>query len=299
MPSRAAIAYKGGARLARAMPESVAFALARFLGAQLAPRIAGARREQVERNLRRVHGPDLSDAELHRGVQATFGSYARYWAESFRLPGTTREALDARMRVEGFEHIEAARAEGKGVILAMPHLGSWEWGGFWLSRAKDIPVTVVVERLDPPDVFEWFVELRRSFGLEVVPLGPAAGNATLVALRANRVLGLLCDRDIGGGGIEVDFFGERTTLPGGPATLALRTGAPILPTAVYHEGDTHVARIRPPLDTARTGKLRADVSRVTQLLADELEALIRAAPDQWHLLMPNWPSDPGFQGRIR
>jgi KDO2-lipid IV(A) lauroyltransferase len=125
-----------------------------------------------------------------------------------------------------------------------------------------------------------------------VPLGPEAGTATLQALKRNEVVGLISDRDIGGTGIEVEFFGERTTLPGGPATLALRTGAPIIPTAVYFRGRTgHHGVMRPPIVAERQGRMREDVARVTQLVADELEALIRVAPDQWHLLQPNWPSD--------
>ena len=93
------------------------------------------------------------------------------------------------------------------------------------------------------------------------------------------------------GGIEVDFFGEATTLPGGPATIALRTGAAIIPVGVYQEPGRHHAVCRPPIDTERHGRLRDDVGRVTQALADELEYLIRLAPEQWHLMGPNWPSD--------
>ena len=104
------------------------------------------------------------------------------------------------------------------------------------------------------------------------------------------------DRDIQGGGVEVEFFGERTTLPGGPATLGLRTGAPVVPSAVYFAAgrEGHHAVIRPPVPADRHGSLREDVQRITQLLAAELEALIRAAPEQWHLFQPNWPCDPGY-----
>jgi KDO2-lipid IV(A) lauroyltransferase len=113
------------------------------------------------------------------------------------------------------------------------------------------------------------------------------------ALAANRVVCLLCDRNVGDTpGVEVAFFGERTQLPGGPATLALRTGAALLPTAVYFEGrHGHRAVVRPPIDTARRDGLRDDVLRVTRSLASELEAMIRREPTQWHLLQPNWPSD--------
>lgn len=244
----------------------------------------------MERNLARVR-PNLRGRERERAVEATFESYARYYVESFRLPGTSLADLDSGFTTEGYEHVERARAEGRGAIMVMPHLGGWEWAGFWLTRVRQIPVTVVVERLEPPALFEWFAKLRRSFGMEVVALGPQAGPAAIRALRANHLLALLCDRDLDGNGPEVEFFGERTTLPGGPATLALRTGAPILPAAVYFDGPVRHGLIRPPLDTTRRAGLREDVARVTQDVAGALEELIRAAPEQWHLLQPNWPSD--------
>ena len=112
------------------------------------------------------------------------------------------------------------------------------------------------------------------------------------ALQANDIVCLLCDRDLAGDGVEVEFFGERTTLPGGPATLALRTGAPLLPAAVYFTAsDGHHGVVRPPSTPSAQRRLRDDVARITQDLADELEVLIRRAPEQWHLFQPNWPSD--------
>lgn len=283
-------AYKAVSGLARLLPHSVAAAGARGLG-RVAGRLAKGRRAQVERNLRRID-PTLSGRRLQRLVDETFVSYARYYEESFRLPGTSAADLDAGFQSDGWHLLDAALDEGNGAIMAMPHLGGWEWSGFWVTQVQGRGVTAVVERLDPPELFEWFVELRRSFGFDVVALGPDAGTLTARALRANHTLALLCDRDLTGTGPEVTFFGERTTLPGGPATLALRTGAPILPTAVYFDGpDLRRSVVLPRLDTTRQGKLRDDVQRVTQDLAYALEDLIRRAPEQWHLLQPNWPSD--------
>ena len=98
--------------------------------------------------------------------------------------------------------------------------------------------------------------------MTVVALGPDAGRATLQALKRNEIVCLLSDRNIGGGGVEVEFFGERTALPGGPATLALRTGAPILPVAVYftQPADGHLGLVRPPLPVERHGSFRDDVT---------------------------------------
>jgi phosphatidylinositol dimannoside acyltransferase len=249
------------------------------------------RRDMVARHQQRVR-PELSGRSLDRAVDAAFDSYARYWVESFRLPSLSPAELDVTFSYEGYDHIVRARDAGHGAIIALPHLGGWEWAAFWLAQIEHVPVSAVVEAVDPPELFEWFVAFRRSLGMNVIPLGPRAGSESLRAVRTGHVLCLLCDRDIGGSGVEVEFFGERTTLPPGPVTLALRTGAPLLPTAIYFEGDGHRAVVGPPLDMARSDDgMRADVTRLTQDLAHALEGLIRAAPEQWHLLQPNWPSD--------
>jgi lauroyl/myristoyl acyltransferase len=281
--------YRVGSRLARALPESAPEPLSRAAAPLLAAGL-GSRRRMVARHLRRVHG-EVGEAALRREVRRSFASYARYWLESFRVPERTPGELLAGMSCDGFEHIEAGRAAGKGVILALPHLGGWEYGGAWLG-AQGHPVTVVVEPLQPPELFQWFADFRARLGMEVLPLGPGVSGAVLRALRDNRIVCLLCDRDLVGDGPEVTFFGERTTLPAGPVTLGLRSGAPVLPTAVYFDGpERHRGRVGSPLPLVRGGRLRDDVAAGTQALATALEGLIGAAPDQWHLLQPNWPSD--------
>jgi len=290
------LAYRTGAEIARVVPGSVAQPAARVIGQAVAYAMPG-RRRQVERNLLRASGGKLNGLALHKAVAETFGSYGRYWLELFRLPDEARGTLEIDM--EGFEHVTAGVARGSGAILALPHVGGWDFGGAWLAT-QGMPPTVVVEPVEPPELFEWFAGVRRALGMTVVQLGPDAGRAVLQALRNNRIVCLLCDRDLVGDGIEVEFFGERTTLPPGPATLALRTGAPLLAAAVYFapQGGHH-AVVMPPVPAQREGRLRDDVGRVTQELAYRFEELIRAAPEQWHLLQPNWPSDLATNGRGR
>ena len=143
-----------------------------------------------------------------------------------------------------------------------------------------MPITAVVERLEPPELFEWFSEFRTSLGMHIVPLGPDAGKEVLKALKRNDLVTLLSDRDIEGKGVEVEFFGERTTLPAGPATLALRTGADLVPAAMFNRPHgMHHGVVREPMTVERRGTLREDVARVTQGIAHELESLIRIDPD--------------------
>ena len=286
--------YKLGSLLSKGIPGFLSGTVGSLIGL---PTSIGMRdkRKMVERHMRRVR-PQASSTEIRRLTQQVFDSYARYYLESFRLPALSTEQVAASMTVEGYhENLLPALERGNGVILALPHLGGWEWAGRWAADLGN-KMTVVVEPIEPPELFEWFADLRRKFGMTVIPLGPEAGPAVLKALRNNEVLCLLSDRDITGGGIEVEFFGEKTTLPAGPATLALRTGAALLPSAAYFtdRGVGHLGVIGAPMNCERQGKLRADVQRITQDLAYELEKLIQRAPEQWHLLQPNWPSDPGY-----
>jgi lauroyl/myristoyl acyltransferase len=283
--------YKTCASLYRTLPRAVSESLTGTVYAAVAE-LSADRRLLVTRHLRRAAGPDLKGRDLDRAIRDTFKSYGRYWVESFRLPRLTAERLDHGMSWEGLEHVLAPQARGQGIIAVMPHLGGWEWVAFWAARLLGFEVTAVVEPVEPPELFDFFTDFRESLGIHVVPLGPEAGREVLKALNAGHLLALLSDRDIEGTGVEVDFFGERTTLPAGPATLALRTGCPLVPAAAYFRGDHHHGVARPPIPVERRERrLRDDVARITQSIAHELEHLIAAAPDQWHLQQPNWPSD--------
>ncbi|MGH9026849.1 MAG: phosphatidylinositol mannoside acyltransferase [Acidimicrobiia bacterium] len=283
--------YRTGAGLAQLLPAAAGEPGARALSRVIA-RATPQRRAQVERNLSRVSGGRLDGLALRRAVSDTFDSYGRYWWELFRLPVdvATRD-LSTRFELEGGEHFLDGVAAGKGVVVALPHVGGWDFAGAWFAERGFRPVAVA-EPVEPPELFDWFADIRQRAGIDIVPLGPNVGNALLAALRAGRVVTLLCDRDIPGNGVEVEFFSERTTMPSGPALLALRTGAALLPAAVYFSPrGKHRAVVQAPVEAARQGRLRDDVRRVTELLAGRLEELIRAAPEQWHLMQPNWPSD--------
>ncbi len=297
-PSADVALYRVGASLARRLPHPVGAALTRAIS-RSAYRLLPERRFITERRLQRVCGPDLEGDALARAVRASFESYARYWFDSARLSGMDDTAVDTRFSHQGYHHIQEAIDTGTAPILALPHLGGWEWAGTWMARIPGYPVISVVEPLKPARLFDWMVDERRRMGIDIVPLGPDAVSVLIRSLRAGQVVCLLADRQVGRGGVEVEFFGERSLLPGGPAALALRTGAAILPTAVYQDGPNHRGVVLPPVPVERRGRLRADVTRITQDVARCLEDLIRAAPEQWHLMQPNWPSDQEALHRFR
>jgi phosphatidylinositol dimannoside acyltransferase len=278
-------------RCLAALPEPVALAAANLVGDVLFE-VRRDQRAMVATNLRRVLGAEPTDRYvLDRWARRAFQAYARYWVEGARLGTTPPREVVQRTHVEGLHHLVEGMARGKGVVMALPHVGSWEYGGAFLA-AKGLPMTSVAERLDPPELFDYFVEQREAMGLTIVPLDAGAGPAILGALRAGRLVGLLSDRDLEGTGIDVEFFGEKTTMPAGPATLALRTGATLVSGVVFSgPGREHRAVVDPPIDTTRRGSLRSDVARLTQEIATRFEGYVREAPEQWHVFQPFWSVD--------
>jgi phosphatidylinositol dimannoside acyltransferase len=289
--------YRAGTVIASALPGVSAYRLGQGLGWLLgrAPDYDG-RRAVVASHMGRVLGRPLSKQEQRRLVPDVFANFGRYWAESLRLPTLSHDQVAAGISMVGFEHVQSALAGGKGVIIAAPHLGGWEWGAMYLA-GSGLPVTVAVEPLEPPERFEWMARFRQRLGMQVVAVGPGAATAVLQALRDNHIVCLLSDRLVGPtAGVDVNFFGARAKLPAGPVSLSVRSGAPLMPAAIYYgrQAISHTIVFRPPLKLAEAERFRTVVEGGTQALARELEKLIREAPSQWHITQPNWPGDPAL-----
>jgi KDO2-lipid IV(A) lauroyltransferase len=225
-------------------------------------------------------------------ARSVMESYGRYWAEALWIRERRVRALMSRTKVDGLEHILAARDAGKGMVYGLPHMGNWE-AAAPVAGNEGVPVVAVAERLPNRRITDWFTSMRAKFGIEIVL---ATGSIEVMrrleaALAQNKAVALLSDRDLKGRGVEVEFFGEKTTLPAGPATLAIRTGAPLLPIAPYFEDGGHRVVVRPPIKVPDISPRSEQVRVMTQALAHEMEGLIRANPRQWHLVVPNWPSD--------
>lgn len=283
------VGYRALAGLFGLLPEPVMRRTGEALGWLLSwP--ARRRMALLEHHLARVVGPV---PDLRRRARAMFSSYGRYWAEVFWVRPRRKPAIVATASIAGIEHVEDALAAGRGIILALPHLGNWEAAGA-KAEAIGIPVLAVAESLPNQRITEWFVGVRRDMGMDVVLTGdgPRVTAELIRRLKQGGTIALLADRDLSGRGVEVLFFGERTTLPAGPVALADRTGATLLPVGCYFDdGPGHAFVVRPPLQVPTAATRDERVAAGTQLLARELEELIRAAPAQWHLFQPNWPSD--------
>ena len=243
----------------------------------------GDRKRVARRHMKRVQG---SDSDLGKRTRGVFRSYGRYWAETLWVRPRHIPKFDAGLEVVGLEHLQDAARTGRGAIIALPHLGNWEAAALSGQRAG-IEIVAVAEKLANRRLTNWFTSIRRQFGITIVLAGRASMRGIEEGLARGAAVALLCDRDLSGRGVKTEFFGEVTTLPAGPAALVLRTGAPLLLAGAYFTPNGHhlvLQRLELPPGTS-------DLAEITGLIARGLEQLIRRAPEQWHLLQPNWPSD--------
>ncbi|MFN3340303.1 MAG: phosphatidylinositol mannoside acyltransferase [Dietzia sp.] len=289
------LGYAAGWAVVRALPEPVARAVFR-VGADAAARRQGED-SQLRRNLSRILG--VSPAEVPDDlVRDSFRSYARYWREAFRLPSMDREAVAREMdrTIEGVEHLDAALAKGRGVIVALPHSANWDLGGTWLARRYGTFATVA-ERLEPESLYQRFLEYRESLGFTIYPHtgGPTPPLEALREFLAGG--GIVClpgERDLRRTGVPVTFFGEATRMPAGAARLAVETGAPFLVAQFWYEDEeTMRVRITPPIDVS------GGVESAVQAMADLFEEGIARHPADWHMLQPLWLDDLSADRRAR
>ncbi len=242
-------------------------------------------RAAVRSNLHHVLGREPSARSVREVFQH---GMLNYW-DTLAIPQFSAAEVLALVDAEGWEHLDAALAEGRGAILAGAHLSSVALAGQAVA-ARGYPMVGVVEPLDPPELLAFFTSLRGAQGVRLLPASPQAMRALLLALRRNEVLGLVTDRDVLGRGLSVEFFGRATTFASGAAALAVRTGAPILPAvAVRVERGRFRAWIEPPLPVPRTGDPREDERQLTQAVARHLEYHISKHPEQWTVFQRRWP----------
>ncbi|UXA20132.1 phosphatidylinositol mannoside acyltransferase [Mycobacterium sp. SMC-4] len=284
--------YAAGWRLVRAVPELLA-RNAFGAGARYAARGGGP--QQLRKNLARVVGV-AADEVPDELMRASLASYARYWREAFRLPSMDHVKLGQSLSVEGVDRLWSALEQGRGAVMALPHSGNWDMAGVWLVQNHG-PFATVAERLKPESLYNRFLAYRQSLGFEVVPLsgGPRPPFDVLRdRLLNNGVVCLMADRDLTRTGVQVDFFGEPTRLPAGPAKLALATGAALFPVHCWFESDGWGMAVYPELATSS-----GDVTTITQALADRFALNIAEHPADWHMMQPQWLADLSAERRAR
>jgi len=288
-------AFAAGWSIVCRVPESWAQHAFRLM-ADVAWRRQGPRVQVLEANLVRVLGPDVDGKSLRTASREVLRRYGRYWLEIFRLPVTPVDRLVSGVHdpADQAKMIFDIMASGRGVVVALPHMGNWDQAGAWFIATGAGSLSTVMERLRPEALYERFVTFREGLGMEVLPASGGARPFGILAqrLRAGKFVALPCDRDVTGSGIEVEFFGERAKMMAGPAALAVQTGAALIPAVLWFAGEggcgvTFGAEIQQP--AASTGPQK--VAAMMQEVAGFFEQGIREHPYDWLMLQKVFVAD--------
>jgi lauroyl/myristoyl acyltransferase len=242
--------------------------------------LSGRQRAAALENYGAALGRDRSDPEVARVARRAFQNYGRMLLDFMLIGSLTPDELLKRMSFDGREDLDAALAKGRGAIMAVPHMGSWDMAGA-CAGALGYPISAVAERF-PGSLNDAVLRTRSRFGLNVIMLGRAAVRSITQALEANGIVALLCDLEQGPG-VNVRFFGRRAVVPGGPAAIALKTGAALLPAYQYtvSPGRHHVH-----LDPAISWAPGTTKESLMQKVISRFEEFIRSRPDQWYAFRP-------------
>jgi KDO2-lipid IV(A) lauroyltransferase len=283
------------------MPERLAWALADLAG-RVSYRVSATRRDRARRNLRRVvewMAANGRGAERYRAaatdpkalealVGSAFVNHARYYVEMARAPGFTPRWVSERLKIETPDEVKAWLTERRALIIIGMHFGAIEMPGFFAVHRLG-QIVAPMEALANARVQRYIFSTRATIGVRIVSL-EEAGADLLATLRRNEPVGLIADRDLTGGGIEVEMFGGRTRIPAGPVLLAVETGAPMYVSGVRRVGPGHylgkLFHLEPPDGASRRERSRALAREDARLF----ERILVDAPEQWLALFhPIWP----------
>jgi lauroyl/myristoyl acyltransferase len=283
-PQLLAASYAIGARVLRVVPAGLRHASAAPGGAAWFWLSPGQRRAALD-NYAAALGRDRSDPEVARIARRAFQNYGRMLVDFVLMDGLTRDDVLARVSVDRIANLDAALARGKGAIMAVPHMGSWDMAGSY-AGALGYRIAAVAERF-PGSLNDAVVRTRQRFGLNVITLGRSAVRAITEALRENSIVALLCDLEQGPG-VSVKFFGRRAIVPGGPAAIAIKTGASLLPAYQYMTAPgRHRIHLDPPLSWP-DGETKENLM---QRVVARFEDFIKEHPDQWYAFRPMFAAD--------
>ncbi len=270
------------------LPEMTAYKLASFIS-DIQYCCSPRDRHAVTNNLRVILGKDGKD--IHRLAREVFRNFGKYLVEFFRMERMlTKEFIMDRIRIRGIENLKKVLSEGKGGIIVTAHLGNWELGGVVLSSLGYPSVAIALPHKERP-VNDLFNHQRESRGIKVIPASFATRHC-MQALKENKLIALVGDRDFGGHGEEMDFLGRKAFIPKGAALFSIKTGAPIIPIFfVRDENDHFDLNICEPIYSSFVQDGVIENERVISLIKQYIviiEDKIREFPSQWLMFREFW-----------
>lgn len=274
-----------GARLIRALPPTVRYSAAEA-GAYAWWLADRNRRAAVLANYAAVLGLPEDDPAVARVAARAFRSYGRTVTDFMLMGALSPSELQGRLSLDGAQHAQTALSQGRGAILALPHMGSWDFAAA-LASTLGYRLTGVTEPF-PGSLNEAVIQTRAKHGMEVLMPGRAAVGGIARALRANQLVGLICDLPPDRGGVEVRLFDRKAVVPAGPAAIALKYGSPLIPAFSRRTGPgRYHVHVDPPLEPASGGRGDKDAIReLMQEVVSRFEIFIAAHPDQWYAFKP-------------
>jgi KDO2-lipid IV(A) lauroyltransferase len=279
--------FRLGNWVMRALPPGVRYPLAALTGRgafYLMPR----RRRVAQENFGQVLGLPVNDPRVKRTVRHAFGNYFKMFADFMLMVSLKPEEIRRMVRPEGQERLDRVLALGKGAIVVTAHVSNWDI----LAAASAVygyPISAVTNELPSDGLNELVVASRERIGMKMIRLGPGSLRQILKSLGKNELVALASDLYSGDRGVRVPFFNRPAMFPAGPAAIALKTGAPIIPVWIRRQPDNlYVAEIEEPIEVSRTGDNARDVLATTERIVQFFERIIRREPDQWLVFLPVW-----------
>lgn len=263
-------------RIIRFLPERSAYKLGDLIARYVISR-KGRRVERLRSNMKTVQ-PHMSEGEVDQLLESAMRSNLRYWIDTFRFPSWSEERIRSTVEVINRPLFDRLMAEGKGLVIALPHAGNWDHAGAFFC-AEGYPLVTVAEHLKPEKLFRKFLSYRESMGMEVLDLDGRVTKVLEERLRTGRLVALVADRDLSVNGVAVRFFGKDAKFPAGPAKLALATGAPLVTAYISYRNDGITVVFSDPIETEGLS-----VDAIVQKIANNFEREISNKPEDWHML---------------
>jgi KDO2-lipid IV(A) lauroyltransferase len=245
-------------------------------------------------NYRRVL-PGASRGEVRRVARQSLVNYCRYLADFVRFPrlgpGAAVALVDGHAE---FESLDRVLEDGRGAVIVCMHFGNWDLGAA-VTAAKGYRPMVVAESFADPRLDAMVLGARERLGMRVVKM-KKVGPSLLRALKQNGLVALLIDQPRDGDGVRVRFFGGEIAVPAGPARIALRSGAKVIPTAFarVEPGKPNVVTLCDfGVELPDSGNREHDIQALTQAIVASHEAFIRRYPDQWYMFRPMFVASGG------
>jgi phosphatidylinositol dimannoside acyltransferase len=278
------LGYRGAAWLLAHLPPRPAWTVIGWFS-QAGYLLWPKKRRWVDANFGHVLGRSPSDRSVRRLALRAYAHYGRYLVEIMRLPSLRPSAVGQLVDPKGLETLEDVFRASEGLILVVGHVGNNEACAAGIA-SRSWPISVVADDSSFPEMFDLLRRQRESWGVSVIPWRNLRG--VYAVLRRKEILALLIDWGYRADGIPVRLFDAWTTLPAGPATLAAKTGATILPLTIAQGADGRLqATFDEPIRVSSGAP--AELQRATQAMAAALQRTIAAAPEQWYIFKPMWP----------